>query len=270
MKVKIAAILILRIILIDGFLEDGVTNENKPHTDEYDITTIYKTTAVHNVEEEDNQKPINNSERIYYDVKIHLRTNAIGMPINFNGFILSSDKKSLELIADTKYLTTLNNIFTRNQIEYNPDEWTISELSMSNGAEPPKKFNYDLLLWKANTNEESFEIKWKQINSIKMCISISYLLEDESKCTLSMAFQVDAVLGGYVDDLVVGQTAPELGQVVAGTVHVHLVGDDQLRPVEHRGREASDLVPEHVHVRPRLGRGQVDDQQQRCAPLHVP
>ncbi|KAE9539585.1 hypothetical protein AGLY_004837 [Aphis glycines] len=87
---------------------------------------------------------------------------------------------------------------------------------------------------------------------------------------LQQTLQVDTVLGGYVDDLVVGQTALELGQVVAGPVHVHLVGDDQLRPVEHRGREAPDLVPEHVHVRPRLGRGQVDDQQQRGAPLHVP
>lgn len=45
---------------------------------------------------------------------------------------------------------------------------------------------YDLLLWRANNNAESFKIKWKQRNSIKMCISMSYLLEDQSKCTFSM------------------------------------------------------------------------------------
>jgi len=64
------------------------------------------------------------------DAKIHLRTNAIGMPINFEGSIMSSDKKSLEFIADGKYPTNLNNIFTQNQIEYNPEDWTISTLSM--------------------------------------------------------------------------------------------------------------------------------------------
>ncbi|XP_026822080.1 LOW QUALITY PROTEIN: tenascin-like [Rhopalosiphum maidis] len=108
------------------------------------------------------------------------------MPINFNGFVPNSDTKSLEFIADRKYPTRLNNIFTQNQIKYNTTDWTITTISMSNEAEPPRKFNYNLLLWKANTNEESFKIKWKQRNSIKMCISISYLLEDESKCTLSV------------------------------------------------------------------------------------
>lgn len=66
-----------------------------------------------------------------YDVKIHLRTNAIGMPINLNGFIPSSDRKSLEFIADRKYQTTLNNIFTRNQITYNTTDWAMTALIMS-------------------------------------------------------------------------------------------------------------------------------------------
>lgn len=47
--------------------------------------------------------------------------------MDHNGFILSSNKKSLEFIADSKYLT---NIKTRNDIEYNVNEWTISTLSM--------------------------------------------------------------------------------------------------------------------------------------------
>jgi len=63
-----------------------------------------------------------------YVAKIHLKTNAIGMPIEFNGLILSSDKKSLEFIADSKYT---KNISTQNQIEYDIGEWTISSLSMS-------------------------------------------------------------------------------------------------------------------------------------------
>jgi len=46
--------------------------------------------------------------------------------------------------------------------------------------------DYELLLWNATSNSESFKIKWKQRNSMKMCISVSYLLEDESKCTFLM------------------------------------------------------------------------------------
>jgi len=46
--------------------------------------------------------------------------------------------------------------------------------------------DYELLLWKANNEVESLKIKWKQRNSMKMCVSLTYLLEDESKCTFSM------------------------------------------------------------------------------------
>jgi len=67
---------------------------------------------------------------------------------------------------------------------------TIIIYNITDNAIHPKKFNYDLFLWKANTIEESFQINWKQRNSIKMCISISYLLEDESQCTLSMELSV--------------------------------------------------------------------------------
>lgn len=64
----------------------------------------------------------------YYDIEIYLGNNAIGMPIAFNGRILSSDKYSLELIADKNYL---NNILTRNIIEYDKNEWDISTITMS-------------------------------------------------------------------------------------------------------------------------------------------
>lgn len=67
---------------------------------------------------------------------------------------------------------------------------TINIIYITDNAIPEKIFNYNLFIWKANTIEESFKIKWKQRNSIKMCISISYLLEDESKCTLSMDLSV--------------------------------------------------------------------------------
>jgi len=74
-------------------------------------------------------EPLNNSTSLgCYDAEVHLRTNAIGMPIGFNGSILSSDKKSLELIADSKYPT---NFFTRNQIEYDINEWSVVKLQMS-------------------------------------------------------------------------------------------------------------------------------------------
>lgn len=50
------------------------------------------------------------------------------MPItDHNGFILKSNTKSLEFIADSKYLT---NIQTRNDIEYDANEWKITTLSM--------------------------------------------------------------------------------------------------------------------------------------------
>ncbi|XP_026805156.1 tenascin-like [Rhopalosiphum maidis] len=211
MNVNIVIVLILRILIIDGLdgdktyvkkdcrnnIEEGgsicTDIEYKSHLDNYDITTIYKRTLVNNDENAFNADTLWNR-----DAKIHLRTNAIGMPINLEGSIMSSDKKSLEFIADGKYPANLNNIFTQNQIEYNPENWTISTLSMFSGAETPKKFYYDLLLWKANTNEESFKIKWKQRNSIKMCISISYLLEDESKCTLSVELTNGENLKKYI------------------------------------------------------------------------
>ncbi|CAI6369742.1 unnamed protein product [Macrosiphum euphorbiae] len=184
MNVKIVTILVLNILVIGGLAADDVI-EYKSHTDNYDITTIYKTTPEYNDGEKSNRYPFN----IFlcpgcYDAKIYLRTNAIGMPIEFNGSILSSDKKSLEFIADSKYS---KNIFTRNQIEYNIGEWTISSLSMSDPAAFLNIYpSYELLLWKANNNAESFKIKWKQRNLIKMCISVSYLLGNESKCTFSM------------------------------------------------------------------------------------
>ncbi|XP_001943393.2 uncharacterized protein LOC100166399 [Acyrthosiphon pisum] len=184
MNVEIVTILILDILVIGG-LAAGDVIEYKSHTDNYDITTIYKTTLEYNDGEKINRYPFNISLCPgCYDAKIHLRTNAIGMPIEFNGSILSSDKKSLEFVADSKYS---KNIFTQNQIEYEIGEWTISSLSMSD----PVAFlniypSYELLLWKANNKAESFKIKWKQRNSIKMCISVSYLLGDESKCTFSM------------------------------------------------------------------------------------
>ncbi|XP_060876579.1 uncharacterized protein LOC132949615 [Metopolophium dirhodum] len=184
MNVEIVIILILDVLLIGG-LAAGDVIEYKSHTDNYDITTIYKTTSEHTDGEKINRYPFNN---VFcpgcYDAKIHLRTNAIGMPIEFNGLILSSDKKSLEFIADSKYS---KNIFTRNQIEYDIGEWTISSLSMSDTPEILDSHPlYELLLWRANNKKELFKIKWKQRNSIKMCISVSYLLVDESKCTFSM------------------------------------------------------------------------------------
>ncbi|KAL5235451.1 hypothetical protein ACI65C_002861 [Semiaphis heraclei] len=179
MNVKIITVLILDILVIGGLAVDVI--EYKSHTDHYDITTIYK--MGQNSGEKRNREPLNNSTILgSYDAEIHLRSNAIGMPIEFNGLILSSDKKSLEFIADSKYP---NNIFTRNQIEYNINEWSIVELPMS--AENMEiNRNYELLLWRANNNAESFKIKWKQRSTINMCISMSYLLEDESKCTFSM------------------------------------------------------------------------------------
>lgn len=181
MNVVIVAILILDIFVIGGIA--NVVIEYKSHTDNYDITTIYKTTSGYNAGEESNRK-LPNVTKCFgcYDAKIHLRTNAIGMPIEFNGLILSSDKKSLEFIADSKYP---NSVSTRNQIEYNTQEWTISTLFMADEILQIHP-DYELLLWNAKSNAESFKIKWKQRNSMKMCISVSYLLEDESKCTFKM------------------------------------------------------------------------------------
>jgi len=62
-----------------------------------------------------------------YNVEIHLKTNAVGMPLEYNGVILKSDDKSLEFIADKKYP---NDIFTNNVIEYNSNKWSIKTLSM--------------------------------------------------------------------------------------------------------------------------------------------
>jgi len=62
-----------------------------------------------------------------YNTEIHLRTNAVGMPLEYNGLILSSDSKSLEFIADKKYP---NGIFTKNIVKYNRDKWAIAVPTM--------------------------------------------------------------------------------------------------------------------------------------------
>ncbi|XP_027837642.2 uncharacterized protein LOC114120057 [Aphis gossypii] len=209
MNLKIVTVLILWIFVINGQLFIGseshiekkctlsdfvpicTTIEYKSHTDDYDITAICKTTT----EIYDGYLfRMANGIRCY-DIKINLRTNAVGMPIMFNGVILTSEKKSLEFtVYNSTYLKFNNYMFTKHdiydQIKYNTTDWIISDMYMYDNAIPPKKFNYNLFIWKANTIEESFKIKWKQRNSIKMCISISYLLEDESKCTLSMDLSV--------------------------------------------------------------------------------
>lgn len=180
MKVEIVTILILDILVIGGLASKFDIIEYKSHKDNYDITTVYKISECNT---EKYGALFNNfTHRGCNDVKIHLRTNAIGMPIEFNGSILSTDKKSLEFIADSKYP---NNIFSRNQIEYDINNWTISTLLMIDPT-VNQLFRYELLLWKTNNYTESFKIKWKQRNSIKMCISVSYLLKNESQCRFSM------------------------------------------------------------------------------------
>ncbi|XP_022174267.1 uncharacterized protein LOC111036533 isoform X2 [Myzus persicae] len=183
MIAKSVTVLILGIFVIDGSAADSIFIEYKSHTDYYDVTAIYKTQSVYNTTGEEGNSFNNSRCSGCKDVEIHLRTNAIGMPIEFDGVILSSDKKSLEFIADYKYPT---NILTRNKIEYNVKEWVISPFIMSNNAEIPKFSEYNLLLWRANNNEESFKIRWKQRNTIQQCISVSYILNDVSKCTFTM------------------------------------------------------------------------------------
>lgn len=70
-----------------------------------------------------------------YDIKINLRTNAVGMPIMFNGVILTSEKKSLEFtVYNSTYLKFNNYMFTKrdiyDQIKYNSTCWTISNIYM--------------------------------------------------------------------------------------------------------------------------------------------
>lgn len=51
----------------------------------------------------------------------------------------------------------------------------------------PELSNYNLLLWEANSIEESFKINWNQKNTIQTCISVSYYkLQDNSRCSFTM------------------------------------------------------------------------------------
>ncbi|XP_050437857.1 tenascin-like [Adelges cooleyi] len=137
MEIKFNEIFVYAVITTFGFSSaDILSSELKSHTTDnnYDITAIYKSTK--NAKPENcygpsirNQLDVNfwpNENRSYwndefmnytantncYKVEIHLRTNAIGLPITYDGKLLSFGNKDFEVIADS----TFGNIF--NYIDY--------------------------------------------------------------------------------------------------------------------------------------------------------
>ncbi|XP_050520426.1 uncharacterized protein LOC126893916 [Daktulosphaira vitifoliae] len=147
---------------------------------------------------------IYNGEALYCNnVEIHSRTNAIGLPVYFNGRILKSEKKSLEFIVDSYYP---NSIYTKNNVEY---ESTFFDISSSitydrwNYGSIDKLAEGNSLNLKNSNNGISFKIDWIQDETVTGCISMTYFKDvDQYNSPTSTSFikiyQDDTSLGEFM------------------------------------------------------------------------
>ncbi|XP_050547750.1 uncharacterized protein LOC126909378 [Daktulosphaira vitifoliae] len=172
----------------------------------YDITLVRKLKAkcsyfdsynnITSIIDEGNYICFNNAE-------IHSRTNAIGLPVYFNGRILKSRKKSLEFIVDSFYP---NSIYTKNNVEYESMFFDISSSIIYNR----RNYGYTDKLAVGNSlnfmnsnNEISFKIDWIQDETVTGCISMTYFKDvDQYNSPMATSFikiyQDDTSLGEFM------------------------------------------------------------------------
>ncbi|XP_050434058.1 uncharacterized protein LOC126841533 [Adelges cooleyi] len=176
-------LLILFGILCTDTLADVFISEIKSHDlDDYDVTTIYEL-----------QDPLDGSVECsrpdkllddgtlpsdcFYDVSVSSRSNAIGMPIYFNGKVLTSRNYDLEFIIDYEYS---NNIFTNNHVEHNETfvvlRGYVSLMNTNKRIYPAG----GLITGKYLNVFASLNISWTPYKTSKGCISLTYNWEDQA------------------------------------------------------------------------------------------
>ncbi|XP_050531481.1 uncharacterized protein LOC126900075 isoform X3 [Daktulosphaira vitifoliae] len=145
------------------------------YTDSYDITLVcklnenftylYSYDNIFSIIYEGNYVYCNNAE-------IHSRTNALSLPIYFDGRVLKSGKKSLEFIVDSFYP---NSIYSKNHVEYDSKYYTISN-SYENYHYGYRKIfvQGNSLMIKSYEHDKSFNIDWIQDETATGCISMTY------------------------------------------------------------------------------------------------
>ncbi|XP_050432683.1 uncharacterized protein LOC126840788 [Adelges cooleyi] len=111
--------------LLNSSLALKFTTEIKSHYDNnFDITTVFKldenNDTLTTCSRPDKSLGITANLRGCYNGEIHLRKNAIGIPVSFNGRVLSQKENTLEFIVDSYYK---KNYITNNPVEYNPSYW---------------------------------------------------------------------------------------------------------------------------------------------------
>ncbi|XP_050436667.1 uncharacterized protein LOC126843291 [Adelges cooleyi] len=180
-------------------LADSLSSELKPHElDDYDVTTIYKLRVNGSVKCSRPDKLLDGvvlPSDCYY-VVINSRTNSIGMPIHYNGRVLSLKKNDLEYIVDEYYS---NDFLTKNYVEY--DSKNVDLRRMDRGFRPIKEYlnggeqrihpaggiimnsYYDTLFY--------LKISWTPSKTIKGCIALTYYIDGNDQDANVKIFKKD-------------------------------------------------------------------------------
>ncbi|XP_050420134.1 uncharacterized protein LOC126833055 [Adelges cooleyi] len=216
MKLSTKNIVVFLVIIVSSYSSADILNSDlKSHKSNthYDITVIAKLRKIsearyycHNPRDRSYPDFYNHHYKnesfwndICYEVKIHLRKNAIGLPITYDGAILKLGNRNLEFIAnDHSYFMYVGNdkmsnweyvrgeiemvyddVYGRHSYEYNHTQMAQHIMSSS------LRTDYEYLTLR-NVNSESFNINWTSNHMVQGCVSISYVLKDINSCSMTM------------------------------------------------------------------------------------
>ncbi|XP_050442627.1 tenascin-like [Adelges cooleyi] len=176
------------LFLLNKTFADNYTAEHKSHSStDYDITVVYRLRG--------NSTNFNKCARPdkflidfindgCYGGEVHSRTNAIGLPITFNGRVLRSKDKDLEFIVDSSYP---NRYFTKNHVKYDPSKWiidstyrkyTYTSYGHYNSYRDQKTAAGSLLKFTGSYSSSTFKISWTPKETVEGCVSITYIMSN--------------------------------------------------------------------------------------------
>ncbi|XP_050443699.1 angiopoietin-1 receptor-like [Adelges cooleyi] len=156
------------------FINAYTTELKEPYLKNYDISM----SRIYNLQKNNNDS--NSCSRPDYDnstsnvcgrfkIKIYSKTNGIGMPIQFNGRALKSQKNDFEFIADTFYS---GNISTTKNVRYDSSAWFIDKYFIDfESAYTPTNAPGGMLYYYPSTD---VNISWTPRKTVKGCFSITY------------------------------------------------------------------------------------------------
>ncbi|XP_050436654.1 uncharacterized protein LOC126843281 [Adelges cooleyi] len=171
-------IYVFGIFLFNKTFADRYTADYILHSEvDFDITVVYRLRG-----NSINSVKCARPDQFFDDFKnygcdggeVHSRTNAIGVPITFNGRVLRSKNKDLEFIVDSHYR---GNYFTKNHVEYDPLYWNICstyEKWIPFIGFETRQAAGSLLQNNILGHSSTFNISWTPKETAKGCVSITY------------------------------------------------------------------------------------------------